>query len=65
MIYLASKACCLNSIDIQVLGDCVRWIDREVLVATCLCIVRLGVEQQYSESPDVYNSYTVKARIYL
>ena len=27
-----------------------------------LCIVRLGVEQRYSESPDEYNSGTVKAR---
>ena len=26
------------------------------------CIVRLGVEQQYGESPDEYNCGTVKAR---
>ena len=46
-------------------GDCVRWIAMEVHVDPWLCIVRLGVEQRYGESPGEYNSGTVKARTYL
>ena len=42
------------------LGDCVQWIVRKIHGDTCLCIVWLAVEQQYGESPDVYNSSTVK-----
>ena len=51
-LYRASKACCLNRYT-SVGGDCVRWIIRELHVDTCLCIVRLGVVQQYGESPDI------------
>ena len=37
---------------IQVLGDCIRWIDRKVHGDTYLSKVWIGEEQQYSESPD-------------
>ena len=50
------------SFKIQVSGDCVRWIVSEIHEDTCLCIVQLGVEQQYGESPDTNNCSTVKAR---
>ena len=32
---------------------------------TCLCIVQIGIKQQYGESPDTYNSSTVKARTHI
>ena len=28
---------------------------------TCLCIVQIGIEQQYGEGADTYNRSTVKA----
>ena len=43
-------------------GDCVWRIVRELHGETCLCIVRIGVKQQYGEDPDTYNSSAVKAR---
>ena len=59
--YIESKACCVNRYT-SVGGDCVQCIVREIHVDPWWCIVRLGVEQRYSESPDEYNSSTVKAR---
>ena len=52
MIHIACKACCVNRYT-SVGGDCARWIVREIHVDPWLCIVRLGIEQQYGESPDV------------
>ena len=47
MLYIASKACCVKRY------TSVRWIDREIHVDPWLCIVRLGVEPQFRESPDI------------
>ena len=50
MIWLASKACCLNRY--TSVGDCVQWIVREIHGDPCLCIAQIGIEQQYGESSD-------------
>ena len=31
----------------------------------CLCIVQIGIKQQYGESPDTYTSNTVKAQTHI
>ena len=53
--YIESKACCVNRYtSVGGGGNCVRWIVMAIHVDPWWCIVRLGVEQRYGESPDTF-----------